>query len=193
MNAADAALSGDLSLDFADNAACRTDDRAGAPSLAAMRWSIGARAALWCIEPAVAASTHATPDFSGHWWAPSDPGWGMEITAVDDGNGAPTVVAFVYYVDANGRPRWASASTPDFTPGQTLAVYEADNGYCRTCLVPGARTQAPIGRMTLTLAMPTRESPPSGANRVDVEIAPPGAAAWRKADVPITLLSEPPP
>ncbi|MDC8013036.1 M64 family metallopeptidase [Tahibacter soli] len=187
-----AVASGDLSIDFARNEACRTDDRADARGLAAMRWSVGGKAALWCIEPAVARSAHASPDFSGHWFAPADPGWGMEVTAIDDGDGAPTLVAFLYYVDANGQPRWASASTGDFASGQPLVAYEADNGYCRTCNAPATRTQAPIGRITLTLATATREDPPGGTNRVDVDIAPPGGGAFRKTDVPITLLSEPP-
>jgi hypothetical protein len=187
-----AAASGDFAIDFAHNEACRTDDRADARGLAAMRWSVGGRAALWCIEPAVARSAHASPDFSGHWFAPADPGWGMEVTAIDDGDGTPTLVAFLYYVDASGQPRWASASTGDFASGQPLVAYEADNGYCRTCNAPATRTQAPIGRITLTLAAATREDPPGGANRIDVDIAPPGGGAFRKTDVPITLLSEPP-
>jgi hypothetical protein len=118
----------------------------------------------------------------------------MEVTAINDGDGAPTVIAFLYYLDSDGQPRRASASSSDFISGQPLTAYEADNGYCRTCTTPATRTQAPIGRITLTLATATREDPPSGANRVDIDIAPPGAnAAWRKTDVPITLLSEPPP
>jgi hypothetical protein len=189
--APDRALSGDLSIDFAENAACRTDDRADALALASLRWSIGGKAALWCIEPAVTRASHATPDLSGHWYAPSDPGWGMEVTAIDDGNGAPTVIAFVYYVDADGRPRWASASSPDYVPGQPLVAYEADNGYCRTCTAPTTRTQAPIGRITLGLVEPLRESPAGGRNRVDIDITPPGAAAFRKADIAVSLLSEP--
>ncbi|HJU39665.1 MAG TPA: M64 family metallopeptidase, partial [Tahibacter sp.] len=188
-NTPDAAASGDFMIDFANVEACRTDDRADAAMLAAMHWNIGGQSALWCIEPAVRASSHASPDLSGHWYAPADPGWGMEVTAIDDGDGAPTLVAFLYYVDANGRPRWASASSPDYVPGQALTAYEADNGYCRTCTAPDTRTQAPIGRITLGLVEPLRESPASNRNRVDIDLAPPGVAPFRKADVPVTLLS----
>jgi hypothetical protein len=187
----DATASGDFMLDFANTEACRTDDRANAAMLAAMYWNIGGKSALWCIEPAVSRASHATPDLSGHWYAPADPGWGMEVTAIDDGNGAPTVVAFLYYVDADGRPRWASASSPDYAPGQALVAYEADNGYCRSCTPPATRTQAAIGRITLGLVEPLRENPAGGRNRVDIEITPPGVAAFRKSDIAVSLLSEP--
>lgn len=188
----DSALSGDFSIDFRRNAECKTDDRADAHALAAMQWSIGGQSAIWCIEPAIATTQHATPNYSGHWFAPADPGWGMEVTAVADGDGPPTVVAILYYLDSSAKPRWAIASSPDFANGQPLTVYEADNGYCRRCAAPTTRTHAPIGRMTLTLTTATREDPPSGANRADIEITPPGGGApFRKTNVPITLLSEP--
>lgn len=188
----DSALSGDFTIDFRRTADCKTDDRADAQALAAMQWSIGAQSAIWCIEPAVATAQHATPNYTGHWYAPADPGWGMEVTAIADGDGPPTVVAFLYYLDSNAKPRWASALSRDFVSGQSLTVYEADNGYCRQCPAPTTRTQAPIGRMTLTLTTATREEPASGANRADIEITPPGGGApFRKTNVPITLLSEP--
>ncbi|WP_313913279.1 M64 family metallopeptidase [Tahibacter sp.] len=188
----DNALSGDFSIDFRRNAVCKTDDRADAHALAAMQWSIGGQSAIWCIEPAVAATQHASPHYSGHWYAPADQGWGMEVTAIADGDGPPTLVAILYYLDSSGTPRWASALSPDFVSGQAMTVYEADNGYCRRCPAPATRTQAPIGRMTLTLTTATREDPASGANRADIEITPPGdGAPFRKTNVPITLLSEP--
>lgn len=188
----DDALSGDFSIDFRRTTECKTDDRADAQALAAMQWSIGGQSAIWCIEPAVEPARHATPNYTGHWYASADPGWGMEITAIADGDGPPTLVAFLYYLDGSGKPRWASALSRDFVSGQSLTVYEADNGYCRSCPAPTTRTQAPIGRMTLTLTAATREEPASGANRADIEIAPPGGGApFRKTNAPITLLSEP--
>lgn len=184
--------SGDYSIDFRRTAACKTDDRTDAPALAAMQWSIGGQSAIWCLEPAVEPARHATPNYTGHWYAPSDTGWGMEVTAIADGDGPPTLVAFLYYLDSSGKPRWASALSRDFVSGQTLTVYEADNGYCRTCAAPTTRTQAPIGRMSLTLTAATREEPASGTNRADIEITPPGGgSSFRKTNVPITLLSEP--
>lgn len=185
-------LSGDFSIDFRRTAACRTADRADATALAAMQWSIGGQSAIWCIEPAVTTAQHATPDYSGHWYASADPGWGMEVLTIADGDGPPTLVAFLYYLDGSGQPRWASALSRDFVSGESLTVYEADNGYCRHCAAPATRTQAPIGRMTLTLTAATREEPASGANRADIEVTPPGGgASFRKSNVPITLLSEP--
>ena len=191
---ADASVSGSFGIDFNQaeySPACRSAGRAGASLLGVMNWSIGAEKGSWCIEPSVPISIRSTPDFAGHWFAGGgDGGWGMEIFSIADGSGAPTIVAELYYPDAQGNPRWATASTADYAAGATIDLNEISNGYCRVgCAAPTQLSVNRIGTLKLTLSQPTRENTPSGANRADVQIP---AAGFSRSNVPITLISTPP-
>lgn len=188
----DASVPGDIAIDFdqaAKSAACRSATRAGAIALGVMSWSISGIGAAWCIEPIIPPNVHPTPDFAGHWaGGAADGGWGIEVLNVADGSGPPTVVAYLYYPDAQGNPRWATASTGDYQAGAAIDLNEVSNGFCRTCPPPAQLQVHKIGTIKLTLSQPTREEPPSGVNRVDIQI--PGV--FTRNNVPISLLSLPP-
>lgn len=196
----DRTSSGQLFIDFnqaAQSPACRSASRTGAGALAVMKWSIRSERDTWCIEPAVLANAHTTPDFSGHWYSGNgtDLGWGMELLSLRGAAGQTQLVAVVYYPDLQGRSRWAITALSDVNLANTpaLTLNEVTSGYCRTCAVPAGPTQTrAIGTIQLKLTQPTRVEPADGANRVSIVISIPGVAEFRRDNVPLTLLSAPP-
>jgi hypothetical protein len=190
----DASVPGSILIDFnqADHSpSCRSASRTGATALGVMSWRIGSQSADWCIEPGVPQSILATPNFAGHWWGGgSDGGWGMEIFSINNGSGTPTVVVELYYPDATGQPRWATASTSNYVAGAAIDLNQVSNGYCRVgCDAPSQLQLTKIGTLKLTLNQPTREGSPSGANRADIQIP---TASFSRNNVGITLISSPP-
>lgn len=196
----DRTSSGQLFIDFnqaVQSPACRSADRGGAGALAAMRWNIRGEGATWCIEPAVLASAHTSPDFSGHWYSGngSDLGWGMELLSIKGAAGQSQLVAVIYYPDLQGRSRWAITPLTDVNLANTpaLTLNEVASGYCRTCPAPVGTTQVrAIGTIQFKLTRPTRVEPADSANRVSIAINIPGVADFRRDNVPLTLLSAPP-
>ncbi len=196
----DRTSAGQLFIDFnqaAQSPACRVADRSGAGALAVMKWSIRNENATWCIEPAVLASSHTAPDFSGHWYSGNgnDLGWGMELLSIKGAGGQNQLVAVVYYPDLQGRSRWAITALSDVNLANTplLTLNEVASGYCRTCAAPPGPAQVrAVGTIQLKLTQPTRVEPADGVNRVSIAILIPGVADFRRDDVPLTLLSAPP-
>ncbi len=181
----DTSVTGEIAIDFhgaADSHACNDGiNRQGALSLAVMSWSIGNESATWCIEPIIAPSLHASPDFAGHWYGgEGDSGWGMELFTLNLGGTTPVALATLYYPDAKNDPRWAQAmgvlDAAEATNGLTLY---APAGYCRTCTAPAVRQQNPVGTIRFRLS-----DSPSGDNRVDIQI--PGV--FTRTDAPIRKL-----
>src|SRR5262249_52906287 len=87
----DTAVTGSVIVDFnqpANAPQCRNADRSDAPQLAVMNWHIGSESGVWCMEPIVLPAQHGTPDYNGHWYAPSDSGWGFELLDVQSGTSA---------------------------------------------------------------------------------------------------------
>ncbi len=134
----DALLSGDVSIRFgvsADQGACaNTDaDRADALALAELSLRIEGRDVRWCIEPMrFAEAGIATTDANGLWYAgPGDAGWGVSI-AERGVDGRSLGVAYVYYYDANGAPRWALGTAP-VVQGNARYALRSFRGYCPGC------------------------------------------------------------
>ena len=115
----------------------------------------------------------------------------MEILDVNDGNGPATLFIALYYPDAQGKGRWAIASTSDFVSGMSLPLNQI-SGYCRACPMPATLASTPVGEITLTLSQPTPENPLSGANKASFTITYPGTGgSFARTAVPLTLLSLP--
>jgi acetyl esterase/lipase len=133
----DDARSGDVSIRFGlghDQGACADGvDRRGALSLAELALSIDGRATRWCIEPmAFGDSGVPAADANGLWYAgPGDSGWGISI-AEQGVDGKSVGVAYVYYYDAAGEPRWAMGSAP-VVDGNARYALRAFRGACPGC------------------------------------------------------------
>jgi hypothetical protein len=181
---------GNVVVDFnqADKAPeCRDVDRSANPVLGLMSWTIGNDSGDWCMQPLIGAAQHATPDYNGHWYAPSDGGWGMEILNYDGNASSSTLFVLIYYPDATGKPAWALATGTLSNGSANLQVLARTNGYCRTCAPPATTATTPIGNIALQL------TPPAGATRATgsatLTINYPGGGSFSRSNDPITTLS----
>ena len=190
---------GNVVVDFnqaANSPVCRDVDRTGAPLLGVMHWSIGATAASattedWCIEPLITSNQHATPDYSGHWFAPADGGWGMEVLNFSGNAASSSIFVLVYYPDKNGLPAWAVASGTLASGTATLDLLERANGYCRTCTPPATTQTNVIGSITLTFTAPASNTVAANGSAT-FTINYPGGGTFSRSSDAITTLSLPP-
>lgn len=191
----DPAYTGSVVVDFnqaANSAVCRNVDRSQASLLAVMYWNIGSDKGSWCMQPIVALSAHATPDYNGHWYAGSaDSGWGFELLDVKTGAASPTVIIYMYYPGPNNQPTWATASGTLVNNTVTMQVVQIANGYCRTCAPPtgGLQPGPSIGSMTLKLNPIVPGQQPTGT--ATFQLAYPGGGAFARNNIGIQMLSAP--
>lgn len=193
--AVDPAVQGSVVVDFnqaANAPVCRNVDRSGAAMLGVMSWSIGSESGSWCVEPIVTLAQHAIPDYNGHWYAPTDSGWGFELIDVVDPNGSSKVIVTVYYPGPNNQPTWVTGQAP-LSSGATTTfpLYPIGNGYCRSCPTPAGGTQPGpmIGSMHLTLDPIVSGQPPSGIASITANY--PSGGAFTRNGIPIQMLSLP--
>jgi len=169
--------------------ACRNVDRSDQSMLGVMSWTIGSDSGNWCMEPLIPLNRHASPDYNGHWYAPPDSGWGMEVLDYDGNASASTVFVLVYYPDASGLPTWAVASGTLSNGNANLQVLARTNGYCRTCAPPATTATSPIG--TLTLNLTPGVNPNRATGTASFTINYPGGGSFSRSSDPITQLSLP--
>jgi hypothetical protein len=193
---ADGVTQGSVIVDFnqaAQSPVCRNADRSAVSSvLAVMYWNIGNDSASWCMEPATVVSQHASPDYNGHWYAPSDSGWGFELLDLDAGAGAPaTAIVYLYYPGPNNKPTWALASGSLSAKGTTgeMPLQVVSNGFCRTCAPPTSLTTTTIGTLSLNMDPIVAGEQPKGKATINITAA--NAGTFDRVDVPIVMLSAP--
>lgn len=88
-------------------------------------WELNGGQGTWKIEPFVQSAVINEVDLSGHWFDPSNSGWGM--TLVDQGD---VFGAVVYAYDAAGQPTWVSG----FERGKgTYVGLARTRGACPSC------------------------------------------------------------
>lgn len=185
-------VDGSIIVDFnqaSQAPACRNVDRSSASQLAVMSWSIGNDSAQWCVEPIVPLSAHANPDFNGHWFAPSDSGWGMEILDVSTA-ASPAIIVYMYYPGPDGQPAWATASGT-LTAGNTVSMplQQIADGYCRTCTPPATFSADTIGSITLMFDphAPNPAAAPTGSATILANY--PGGGGFDRTNIAIQMLS----
>ena len=197
----DPAFSGDVVVDFNQAAAspvCRNTDRGGiAGALAVMTWNIGGQSGesgKWCVEPLVTVAQHtpAPNDYNGHWFAPTDSGWGFELLDVAGSGGTPpSIYAYVYYPGPNNLPTWAFATgTLNNNGTGTMQLQQIDNGYCRSCPTPTDLTTTVIGTMSISL----NPRPPGFApllGTASIQASYPGGGSFTRNNIAIQTLSTP--
>ncbi len=169
--------------------ACRNVDRSDQPMLGVMSWTIGNDSGNWCMEPLIPPNRHASPDYNGHWFAPLDANWGMEILDYDGNASSSSVFVLVYYPDANGLPTWAVASGTLSNGTANLQALARTNGYCRTCTPPATSATTPIGTLTLNLTPGPAGGKATGTASFTINYA--GGGSFSRSNDPITQLSLP--
>jgi hypothetical protein len=174
----------------ANSPTCRNVDRSQASQLAVMYWKIGSDSKEWCVQPIVPLSSHATPDYNGHWYAPGDSGGGFEVLDVNTGGATPTVIVYLYYPGMSNQPMWATASGALAGNNVTMPVYQIANGYCRTCQPPAGNLQGLlIGNMTLKLNALMPNQQPTGT--VTFNLANVDGTSFARSNETVQMLSVP--
>lgn len=123
----------------------------------------------------VAAETQVT----GHWYDPSDSGWGLTIDRKGD-----TEITVAYFYDAQGQPRWALGNRAIDAPTTGLDVVA---GYCIGCENTGTSVTA-AGSVTHDFG------PDGRTGRTSLDVAWPATAPvrWQRPEAEIAPLSDPP-
>jgi hypothetical protein len=127
-------FNGKLRLDLLDgpNSAPCTEPGRSPPAIAMNALFVANRdVSNWCMVPLLDRAFRPSTDFSGHWYAPGDGGWGISVVNARVNN-QNLLNILLYYPDAQGNPRWAFAQTDSFVSGQTLELKQR-KGYCRNC------------------------------------------------------------
>ncbi len=104
------------------------------------------------FEPMIRLDTNGCPAYqgaplngSGHWYAPSTPGFGY---SVDLEPGVEIIAAYVY--DDLGQPRWLLAQEP-FNASATSLPLRQFTGFCPSCAATTV-SSVPVGTLTRTYA-----------------------------------------
>lgn len=186
-----AAQSGDVAIRFgvgADRGVCAADgvDRSDAVALAELSLSIEGRAVHWCIEPMQFAEAGvASTDANGLWYAgPGDTGWGISIIE-RGGEGRSVGVAYVYYYDAAGEPRWALGSAP-VVDGNARYDLRAFHGYCAGCERSEVSSE-PVGEFVQRLDGHCGEV--SGTGELDIGISGKDQSRFVRSRFPLQRIS----
>ncbi|MGH8041613.1 MAG: hypothetical protein ACREPN_06165 [Rudaea sp.] len=186
-------LPGSVVVDFnqaANSPACRNVDRSDAAAfLAVMYWTIGSESGTWCMEPLVTPSSHASPDYNGLWFAPSDSGWGFELLDTI-GSPAPTINILMYLPPATGAdPIWALASGSLVNGSVSMPLQLISSGFCRSCPPPPEQTTTTNGTITLKLNSIQAGKQPGGTATFNISY--PGGGSFSRSNIPIEMFSVP--
>ncbi len=185
-------FNGKLRLDLLDgpNSAPCTEPGRSTPAIAMSALFVAnTEISNWCMVPLLDQSFRPANDFSGHWYAPGDGGWGISLVNARVNN-QNLVNVLLYYPDALGNPRWAFAQTDNFVSGQTLELKQR-KGYCRNCnFVESIDTV--VGSMTLKLNQV--QGTTGGDNELSFNVSFRGAAGgnFARSNAKIARLAERP-
>lgn len=187
----DPAFNGQVRLGFdgaVDSPACQLSlagtDAEGREGV--LSWILNAEARSWCAQPLSAIENPVSVDYSGIWFNPADPGWGITFLSFP-GEGGDGLAAQIYYPDGSGRGRWAIMQTPTYSAGGTYPVYQVSNGYCRSCEAPAELALVQIGEMTVNLV------PGGEGSTVSFQLTYPGSqgGSFERSAAPVLPGSEP--
>lgn len=105
-----------------------------------LAWELKGSSATWSIKPFVASGVVNENDHSGHWYDPSNAGWGF--TLIEQGD---VLGAVLYAYDASGAPTWRAGFGRQGTQRRVdMLQYR---GYCPSCS-PGTVSSVASGTLT---------------------------------------------
>ena len=98
------------------------------------------------------------------------------------------MIAYLFYYDADGKPRWSTGAVDGFKPNQTITVPMFDVfGYGRTqALVE--RDFRPSGSLTLNLSNMLRDLDTDGTTSIDLTYQGAEGGRWFREDTQIMNL-----
>jgi hypothetical protein len=183
---------GRLSIDFnsntvKDHPACRDGVARSEDYVALATWRINNVTESWCITPLIADAARPDPDFGTSWWGGTDEnGWGYSLAQTGD-----SMIAYLFYYDADGNARWATGNTSGFEPNKDITIPMDDvYGYGRTA-TPIDRTFVNSGHVVLNLSNTLRDLDTDGTTTVDVTYQGVEGGRWLRENIKImTLMQE---
>jgi len=183
---------GRLSIDFnaetvINHAACQDGVYRPPNNVALVTWKINNITREWCIIPLLSDKARPDPDFGTAWWAgPSENGWGYSLAQTGD-----VLIAYIFYYDADGNPRWATGSNSGFSPNTSFNVPMLDVfGYGRTA-PPIERTLLNSGNIQFKLSNTLRDLDTDGLNSVDITYQGDEGGRWLRENIKIMNLLQP--
>ncbi|RMD67896.1 MAG: hypothetical protein D6819_10640, partial [Gammaproteobacteria bacterium] len=149
------------------------------PEHATFAWTLNGRPGSEPFEYFVVDTTPTTFNFTGHWFPPFEPGYGLTLNMQ-----GRFEFGVLYFYDAFGQPRWALGSKDNLTDAVIpMDVYQ---GFCPDCpWAPTTYTRS--GTITRSFSDATH-----GTLSTDIQLPPPLSGSWMRFNVPIILLSDPP-
>lgn len=115
---------------------------------------------------------------TGHWFPPSQAGWGMTFNAQEE-----TEFAVVYFYDEQGQPVWALGQK-DSSAGKIIDL-DHFKGVC-----PGCAWTAQSGQSAGDLVREFIDAE-NGTVETDITLQPPLEGSWPRGPVDIQILSDP--
>jgi uncharacterized secreted protein with C-terminal beta-propeller domain len=109
-------------------------------------WTIGDKRGTWSLQPLVGSGVISEIDHTGHWYDPSQSGWGFTVTEQGDVLGA-----VLYTYDAAGEPTWLAGFNRGIAPRVELF---ATTGSCPWCVYQASTTRS-VGFVNLDFAAET--------------------------------------
>ncbi len=118
----------------------------------------------------------------GAWYAPSEPGWGIEVAEQSGTLGA----AVTFY--EGGQPRWVSGSAAAGSDVTVPLSWRTGTGLCPSCTGGGTTPPAsvPAGSVQLQIA-----GSASTTGTATTSVITPSGATWNRGPVAIQLLTAP--
>ena len=179
-----------LSIDFnsdtlRDAEACN-DGVNRSENIALASWQLGDQLDTWCIEPLIAQDNYPTPDFGGTWWTGNDDtGWGLSLAFAND-----TIIAIIYYYDAQGNPRWVIGQKAGFAQDQeiTFDLLEV-HGFARDA-IPTETSSVIAGTISLILNSNSHNLGTDGIMNIDVTYKGTEGGTWTRSNMPVTNFTQ---
>jgi len=106
-------------------------------------WVIGDKRGTWSLQPLIGSGVISEIDHTGHWYDPSQSGWGFTVTEQGDVLGA-----VLYTYDAAGEPTWVAGFNRGTAPRVELF---ATTGSCPWCAYQASSTRS-VGFVNLDFA-----------------------------------------
>ncbi len=154
---------------------------------ALVTWKINDDTQTWCIQPLIADTSRAEPDFGTSWYAGEvDTGWGYSLAQTQN-----QMIAYLFYYDADGNSRWAQGQQTGFNPSTdfTMPMFNVQGYGRRQNVVDTSFSE--IGSIRLNLSNTLRDGDTDGST--DINLTYPGTegGSWIRSDVNIEILMAP--
>ena len=179
-------LSINFNSDTVNSSAACTDGIIRSGNTALATWQLGTQQDEWCLAALIAEPDYPSPDFGGTWWTGiDDTGWGFTLAFAND-----TIVAIVYYYDAEGNPRWVLGQKQGFTVGTEITFDLLEfHGFPRDAQ-PVATSNEVAGTVSLTINSINQNLNTDGNISIDVTYKGLEGGTWNRTNMPITNFTQ---